>query len=168
MAFTPPLDLVTMILGFYRRRIPVDAPRRKGIGRNPGSSQGLKLMTVYRRIETSQVRGITVVTFIERKILEAAHILELGEELLQLVEKDGSKDLLLDFSSVEFLSSAALNKLIILDKKVKSKSGQLKLCNMMPEIREVFVITRLNQLFDIVDTREKAMDGFQRSNQGVA
>ena len=125
-------------------------------------------MTLYRRIETSQENGITVVTFIERKILEAAHILELGEELLQLVEKDSNKDLLLDFSSVEFLSSAALNKLIILDKKVKSKSGQLKLCNMMPEIREVFVITRLNQLFDIVDTRERAMDGFQRGNQGVA
>jgi len=125
-------------------------------------------MTVYRRIETCQERGITVVTFIERKILEAAHILELGEELLQLVEKDENKDLLLDFSSVEFLSSAALNKLIILDKKVKSKSGQLKLCNMMPEIREVFVITRLNQLFDIVDTREQAMDGFQRASSGVA
>ncbi len=125
-------------------------------------------MTVYRRIEANQERGITVVTFIERKILEAAHILELGEELLQLIEKDGSKDLVLDFNSVEFLSSAALNKLIILDKKVKSKSGQLKLCNMMPEIREVFVITRLNQLFDIVDTREQAMEGFQRANSGVA
>ncbi|MCU0978618.1 MAG: STAS domain-containing protein [Pirellulaceae bacterium] len=125
-------------------------------------------MTVYRRIETCQERGITVVTFIERKILEAAHILELGEELLQLAEKDENKHLLLDFSSVEFLSSAALNKLIILDKKVKSKSGQLKLCNMMPEIREVFVITRLNQLFDIVDTREKAMEGFQRANVGAA
>jgi len=125
-------------------------------------------MTLYRRIETSQENGITVVTFIERKILEAAHILELGEELLQLAEKDENKQLLLDFSSVEFLSSAALNKLIILDKKVKSKSGQLKLCNMMPEIREVFVITRLNQLFDIVDTREKAMEGFQRANLGVA
>ena len=125
-------------------------------------------MTVYRRIETSEIRDITVVTFIERKILEAAHILELGEELLQLVEKDGNKDLLLDFSNVEFLSSAALNKLIILDKKVKAKSGQLKLCNMMPEIREVFVITRLNQLFDIVDTREKAMDGFQRAAPGAA
>jgi anti-sigma B factor antagonist len=125
-------------------------------------------MTTYRRIETNEERGITVVTFIERKILEAAHILELGEELLQLVEKDSNKSLLLDFSSVEFLSSAALNKLIILDKKVKSKAGQLKLCNMMPEIREVFVITRLNQLFDIVDTREKAMDGFQRAHSGAA
>ena len=37
----------------------------------------------------------------------------------------------------------------------------------MPEIREVFVITRLNQLFDIVDTREKAMDGFQRAHPGA-
>ena len=50
------------------------------------------------------------------------HILELGEELLHLVEQDGNKDLLLDFNSVEFLSSAALNKLIILDKKVKVES----------------------------------------------
>ena len=125
-------------------------------------------MTVYQRIETSNIRNITVVTFIERKILEAAHILELGEELLQLVEKDGNKDLLLDFVNVEFLSSAALNKLIILDKKIKARSGQLKLCNMMPEIREVFVITRLNQLFDIVDTREKALDEFPRAAPGGA
>ena len=120
-------------------------------------------MTIYRRIETSEVRGVTIVNFIDRKILEAAHIQERGEELQHLVDHDGNKDLLLDFDSVEFLSSAALNKLIILDKKVKAKAGQLKLCNLMPEIREVFVITRLNQLFDIVDTRDKAFEGFKRA-----
>ena len=120
-------------------------------------------MTIYRRIETSEVRGVTIVNFIDRKILEAAHIQEWGEELLHLVDHDGNKDLLLDFNSVEFLSSAALNKLIILDKKVKGKTGKLKLCNLMPEIREVFVITRLNQLFDIVDTRDKAFEGFKRA-----
>ena len=125
-------------------------------------------MTTYRRIETTEERGITVVTFIERKILEAAHIMELGEELLQLVDKNGNNDLLLDFSGVEFLSSAALNKLIILDKKIRSIAGRLKMCGMMPEIREVFVITRLTQLFDIVDTCEKALDGFPRANPGVA
>jgi len=120
-------------------------------------------MTTYRRIETSEIRGVTVVSFVERKILEAAHIQELGEELLHLVEHDGNKDLLLDFDNVEFLSSAALNKLIILEKKIKAKSGQMKFCNLTPEIREVFVITRLNQLFDIVDTREKALQGFKRA-----
>lgn len=125
-------------------------------------------MTTYRRIETSEVRGITVVRFVERKILEAAHIQELGEELQHVVEHDGKPDLLLDFDKVEFLSSAALNKLIILDKKVKAKSGQLKFCNLMPEIREVFVITRLNQLFDIAETREKALEGFKRATPAIA
>ncbi len=125
-------------------------------------------MTVYRRIETSQEDGVTVVTFIERKILEAAAIMELSEDLIRLVDQEGCKDLLLDFSAVEFLSSAALNKLIILDKKVKAQGGQLKLCSMIPEIREVFVITRLNQLFDIVDTRAKALDGFRRARPGAA
>lgn len=124
----------------------------------------MKLMSDYQRIEVCEIRGITVASFVERKILEAAHILQLGEELQRLIEKDGTRDLLLDFSNVEFLSSAALNKLIILDKKVKGKSGQLKLCGMTPEIREVFVITRLNQLFDIVDTRENALNGFQRAS----
>ena len=124
-------------------------------------------MTTYRRIETSEIRGVTVVSFVERKILEAAHIQELGEELTHLVDHDGTKDLLLDFDKVEFLSSAALNKLIILDKKVKSKSGQMKFCNLTPEIREVFVITRLNQLFEIVDTREKALQGFKHAVSAI-
>jgi anti-sigma B factor antagonist len=118
---------------------------------------------VYRRIEETEDRGVAVVKFVDRKILEAAHIHELGEELFRLVEQDAHKNFVLDFSNVEFLSSAALNKLIILDKKVKSRSGQLKLCNLMPEIHEVFVITRLNQLFDIVDTKDKAFESLQRS-----
>lgn len=117
-------------------------------------------MTVQRRIQTSEVGGVTVVGFIDHKILDAANIQELGEEMFHLVEQDGHKNVLLDFDNVEFLSSAALNKLIILDKKVKAKSGQLKLCNLMPEIREVFVITRLNQLFEIEDSKDHALAAF--------
>jgi anti-sigma B factor antagonist len=118
-------------------------------------------MSVHRRIQTSKVNTVTVVTFVDRKILDAANIQELGDELFGLVEQpDPQKALLLDFGTVEFLSSAALNKLIILDKKVKAKSGRLKLCNLKPEIQEVFVITRLNQLFDIKDTVDDALSAF--------
>jgi anti-sigma B factor antagonist len=117
-------------------------------------------MTVRRRIQTTEVGGVNVVSFIDRKILEAPSIQELGEELFSLVEQDGYRSMLLDFSNVEFLSSAALNKLIILDKKVKDRGGELKLCNLQPEIREVFVITRLNQLFDIKTTKDEALQAF--------
>ena len=73
---------------------------------------------------------------------------------------ENRKKLVLNFSSVDFLSSAALGKLITLDKKMKAKSGKLKLCNIRPEIYEVFAITRLNRLFDIKDEEADALAAF--------
>jgi anti-sigma B factor antagonist len=117
-----------------------------------------------RRIEVTNLSGsagdLSMVRFLDRKIIEAANIQELGDELFQLVERDQRKNLILNFANVEFLSSAALNKLIILDKKVKAHTGKMRLCNLRPEIYEVFAITRLNQLFDIKPTEADALQGF--------
>jgi anti-sigma B factor antagonist len=117
-------------------------------------------MVDHRRVEVSEVGEVTVVRFLDRKILDAANIQELGEELFALVEQESRKSLLLNFSSVEFLSSAALNKLIVLDKKVKAAGGVLKFCELKPEIYDVFVITRLNQLFDIKQSESDALAAF--------
>ena len=117
-------------------------------------------MAANRRLEVSEVGDVTVVRFIDRKILDEASIQELGQELFRLVEQDDRKRLLLNFSSVEFLSSAALGKLITLDKKVKAHAGKLKLSNIRPEIYEVFAITKLNKLFDIKDDEADALASF--------
>jgi anti-sigma B factor antagonist len=114
----------------------------------------------HRRLVVSDVGDVTVVRFVDRKILDEANIQELGQELFQLVEDDGRKSLLLNFSSVEFLSSAALGKLITLDRKVKAHGGKLKLSNIRPEIYEVFAITKLNKLFDIKDDEADALAAF--------
>src|SRR5688572_29382907 len=120
-------------------------------------------MAVNRRIEVTNFSGsageVSMVRFVDRKIIDAANIQELGDELFALVEKEGRKLMVLNFTNVEFLSSAALNKLIILEKKVKAHSGQMRLCNLRPEIYEVFAITRLNQLFDIKATEGEALTG---------
>ena len=117
-------------------------------------------MAGQRRLEVSEVGDVTVVRFVDRKILDEANIQELGQELFQLVEDEGRKSLLLNFNSVEFLSSAALGKLITLDRKVKAHSGKLKLSNIRPEIYEVFAITKLNKLFDIKDDEADALAAF--------
>jgi anti-sigma B factor antagonist len=106
-------------------------------------------MTPYRRISVSKVGDVSVVRFQDRKILDEASIQELGLELFALVEQENRKSILLNFTGVEFLSSAALGKLITLDRKVKSHKGRLKLCDIRPEILEVFQITKLNKVFDI-------------------
>ena len=117
-------------------------------------------MLPRQRLDVSEVGEVTVVRFKDRRILDASNIEELGIELFELIEQEDRKKLLLNFADVEFLSSAALNKLIILDKKIKSGGGKLKLTDLRPEIHEVFVITRLNQLFDIHDEEADALESF--------
>ena len=117
-------------------------------------------MPPYRRVEVNQVGDVTVVHFRDQKIIEDLRIQELGQELFSLVEVDARKKLVLNFSSVEFLSSAALSKLISLDKKVKAHQGELRLCNIRPEIYDVFKITQLNHLFDIKGDEADALAAF--------
>ena len=112
----------------------------------------------HKRLEVKDVDGATVVSFVDRKILDETNIQEIGKELFDLVDEEGSRNLVLNFENVEYLSSAALGKLITLNKKVKTVDGQLKLCAIKPPIFEVFVITKLNKLFDIYDTQTAACD----------
>ena len=117
-------------------------------------------MAGYRRLDVNEVGDVTVVRFRDQKIIEDINIQELGQEMFRLVEEDHREKLLLNFSSVDFLSSAALGKLITLDKKVKSHGGVLKLSNIRPEIFEVFTITKLDRLFDIKDDEADALADF--------
>ena len=117
-------------------------------------------MGTQNRIGVANLAGVSVVQFKDRKILDESNIQELGREMFSLIEQDGCQKLLLNFSNVEFLSSAALGKLIALDKKVKAQKGVLKLSNIRPEIYEVFAITRLNKLFDIHDDESDALAAF--------
>ncbi len=117
-------------------------------------------MSDKRRINVSDVGEVAVVKFVDRKILDEANIQELGRELFELVEKDGRKRIVLNFATVEFLSSAALGKLITLNKKARTHGTELKLSNIRPEIYEVFAITRLNKLFDIKDDQADALAAF--------
>ena len=83
-----------------------------------------------------------------------------GLELFGLVELENRKSVLLNFTGVEFLSSAALGKLITLDRKMKTHKGRLKMSNIRPEILEVFQITKLNKVFDIRKDEAEAISAF--------
>ena len=80
--------------------------------------------------------------------------------VVALVDVDNRKRLLLNFADVTFMSSAALNKLIVLEKRVKKQGGRLKLCNLRRELREIFDITRLSTIFEILDTDSEAIATF--------
>ena len=117
-------------------------------------------MSTFRRIDVSKSGDVTVVKFLDKKILDEAGIQELGAELFGLVELQNRRSVLLNFSGVEFLSSAALGKLITLDRKVKAAKGRLKMSDIRPEILEIFQITKLNKVFDIRKDEAEALAAF--------
>ena len=72
-----------------------------------------------RRLEVEDIGDITVVNFVDKKILDEQNIQVIGEQLFSLVDELGRRKILLNFKNVEFLSSAALGKLITLNRKLQ-------------------------------------------------
>ena len=63
-------------------------------------------------------------------------------------------------ANVEYLSSAALGKLITLNKKLQNAKGKLILCAIDPQIHEVFEITKLDRFFKIIKDEQAALQAF--------
>ena len=112
------------------------------------------------RLRVKQQKDVTQVEFIDRNILDESNIQQIGEEIGELVEAAPSPRLLISFSNVDHLSSAALGTMITINNKIKVKKGQLRLANIDPQIFEVFKITKLDKLFQIHDTTEAALASF--------
>jgi anti-sigma B factor antagonist len=113
-----------------------------------------------RRLDIDDVGDVTIAKFIDKKILDENNIQIIGSQLFELIDEEARTKIILDFTNVEYLSSAALGKLITMEKKVKAAKGKLRLCCIRPEIYEVFAITKLNRLFKIYEDQERALDGF--------
>ena len=92
---------------------------------------------------------------------EYISIQRIGEEIGTIVDSSADPKILISFENVEHLSSAALGTLININNKVRQKGGQLRLSNIDSQIYEVFVITKLNKLFQIYDDAESALRSFK-------
>ncbi|MFB3890400.1 MAG: STAS domain-containing protein [Phycisphaerae bacterium] len=113
------------------------------------------------RVKVTEVDGATVVSLIDRKILDEVNIGQIGEQLNALVAKSPQPKIVVDFTAVSHMSSSALGMIITLHKRIREKNGQLRLCSIQPAIYEVFVITRLNEILKICATQQEALDSLK-------
>ena len=112
------------------------------------------------RLRIKNQDGVTQIEFIDRNILDEAIIQRIGDELAAIIDLSSTPKLLISFANVDHLSSAALGTLITVNNKIKAKGGMLRLADIDPQIYEVFVITKLNRIFEIHDTVDNAVSSF--------
>ncbi len=111
------------------------------------------------RIVVSQQADVSIVEFVDSKLLDEVHIVQIGEALAAMVAGEENPLLVVDFSNVAHMSSSALGMLITLHKQVREHGGRVALCNVRPEIYQVFTITKLSDVFQIYDSRTTALAG---------
>jgi anti-sigma B factor antagonist len=112
--------------------------------------------TSESRLKVKRDGAIVEVGFRDRNILDEANIQQIGDEIKSIIDSAPSPKLIINFSDVDHLSSAALGTLITVNHRIRASNGQLRLCHIDPQIYQVFVITKLNKLFQIHETSEKA------------
>ena len=111
-------------------------------------------------IHLEHVGDVAVVRFMDHTIMDEQTCQAIGDQLLGLVDESGRTKLLLNFENVERMSSAALSKLITLNKKIKGADGRLVLCSIDPKVREAFKVTYLDKLITICGDEQEALQQF--------
>ncbi len=73
----------------------------------------------------------------------------LEEELTKSI--DGVKKLILDFTSVEYISSAGLRVLLAMEKAMRRQSGSMTIRNVNPAVKEIIRLAGFLQVMHIED-----------------
>ncbi len=88
--------------------------------------------------------------------LDARVSIRLKAELEQVMQTNSYK-IAVDLSNIEFIDSSGFGALISLLKKVRTSGGQLFLCGLNSDVRDLMAILQLEQVFIVKSTVEEAL-----------
>ncbi len=105
----------------------------------------------------SESLGVTVAFIEDTSLLDPVAIESIRARLVQLVDEEDRRKLVVDFRRVQHLSSQMIGAVIELHKKSVAIKGKLVLCGMRDPVREGFKITKLDKLLTIVGDEKDAV-----------
>lgn len=103
----------------------------------------------YQQIETDRRGDVFCVSMKHRKLSEG-QVLEMVEEVRDLIDEDGCRKLALSLGpgSPECLYSVFLAKLFQVRRRLLELDGHMVLCDVTPDVMEVFEACHLTEFFE--------------------
>jgi anti-sigma B factor antagonist len=75
----------------------------------------------------------------------------------------GCRKLVLDLGRVQFMDSRGCGVILSCLKHVTKAGGDLKLCQVTEPVQMVFELIRMHSICEVLNTREEAVEAFQKS-----
>ncbi len=91
-----------------------------------------------------------------------AHTSKTFEDRLIPPIDQGTKQLVVDFSPLDYISSAGLRVLLLAARKLSDGGGKIALCGLKPSIKTVFDIAGFSALFPIFSSLPEALNDFKK------
>jgi anti-anti-sigma factor len=100
---------------------------------------------------------LTILTLTGR--LDTLNFPLLESEMTALLENN-QKNIVMDCHGLDYVSSSGLRVLLKSLKQVRSAGGKLALCNLQPQISQIFKISGFDHLFEIHPGKSEALASF--------
>lgn len=108
-------------------------------------------------INVSEQENVTLVEVVGR--VDSVTASEMGSGINDAIDQ-GQTQIVLDLSQVDYMSSAGLRELVGSLKRIKKASGDMRIANPSPRVREVLEMAGLDTIFLIFDTQVDAVASF--------
>jgi anti-anti-sigma factor len=82
------------------------------------------------------------------------------EKTINGLYQSADDKVLIDFSSLSYISSSGLRLILVAAKRARQVGGRLLLCELSPAVREVFEISGFLKIMETVDSKALAQDAF--------
>ena len=92
--------------------------------------------------------------------LDAVSAVEADKDFNSVID-DGHKNLLVDLTALDYISSAGLRVLLVVAKRIQQSDGKVVLCALSANVKEVFEISGFSSIFSIFPTRDEAIKFLQ-------
>ena len=108
-------------------------------------------------IATETTASATIVSL--QGQINSANATAMEAQVLAIVD-GGARNLVFDFSALDYISSAGLRMVLVVAKRLKQEGGLLVLCGVQPHVREVFDISGFLAILNVEPTRAEALARF--------
>ena len=104
-----------------------------------------------------QIYGVVVFKLIGR--LDSVTVANVGKQMLKYID-DGDSSVVMDLSELEYISSAGLQTILRITRKIKAADGKFVLAALSSDVLAVIEFAGFNTFLSIFDTVDLAVDSF--------
>lgn len=107
------------------------------------------------KYKLSEENGIQVLC-LSGELIDKNQANDLMKSIETIIE-EGKNKLIIDLSELKYMNSSGLNVLIQLLSKTRTAGGESVIFNVNKKVNDLLVITKLNTLFKVAESKESAM-----------